>query len=250
MIVIPAVDIRKGCCVRLVQGDLSRQTVYSDDPVETACRWAEEGAGRLHVVDLDGAFGESSNLDLILKIQESCGIPVELGGGLRDEAAVRAALAGGIARVILGTALMAGAPWVEKVSAEFPGRVMAGLDTKDGQVMVKGWTAASGLPLTDAVKRVESLGIREIIFTDINTDGNLQGPNLKAIEGLLRLTKVAVIASGGVSSVEDVRRLASLRAGDRRVAGCVVGKALYDNQLTLAEALEAADSPLPTGGIS
>jgi len=243
MIVIPAVDIRQGRCVRLVQGNPYKQTVYSDDPVEMACRWAEEGATRLHVVDLDGAFGQSSNLDIIYRVQKEAGIPIELGGGLRDESVVREALNKGIARVILGTALAEGAQWVKKLAHEFPGRVMAGLDTRDGQVMVRGWMTATGIPLIEAVMDVEKMGIGEIIFTDISTDGVLQGPNLTAVEGLLRLTQLPVIASGGVGSAEDVRRLAQLRAGERRVSGCIIGKALYDGHLTMADALAAAENP-------
>lgn len=235
MLVIPAIDIKNGKCVRLVQGDPERETIYSDDPVAQAIEFQRLGARLIHVVDLDGAFeGRPVNIDLIKMIRKSLSIPIEVGGGIRDSHAVRTYLDAGVERIILGTAVLEGDP---KSIVEHYGRyIVAGVDAKDSRVATRGWKNVSSVHAVDLIKELKKIGINEIIYTDISTDGMLGGPNVRAMENILsEVPGVSLVASGGVSSIGDIQRLAALT--DRGLTGCIVGKAIYDGRVNAAEAL-------------
>jgi len=236
MLVIPALDLRLGRCVRLYQGDPKRETVYSDDPVEVARLWQEQGARLLHVVDLDGAFsGSSMNLAAITKIGETLDLPFQTGGGIRSRAAVEKALAAGACRVILGTAAIERPELCRELTAEYGGQLLVGIDARDGKVAIKGWTEASAVEACDLACQVEQWGVREIVYTDIRRDGTLSGPNIGGLEALLAATNLKVIVSGGVSSLQD---LLALKPYSGRVRGVIVGQALYANKITLPEAIK------------
>jgi phosphoribosylformimino-5-aminoimidazole carboxamide ribotide isomerase len=240
MKVLPAIDIKDGSTVRLFQGNPNVETIYSLKPTEAARQWVDQGATELHVVDLDGALNQGkNNLDAALEVQRAVSVPVQFGGGVRDEATVRRLLSGGMGKVVIGTALFKNPGWVAPVLKEFPGKLVAGLDVKDDEVMVEGWRAGSGRALPEMVKFVEDLGFEEVIFTDIRRDGALRGPNLAAVERLLGLTQLGVYASGGVTGLGDIKELS--RFAVRGLRGCIVGKALYDGRITLADALAAAN---------
>lgn len=236
MIVIPAVDIKDGKCVRLRHGRSDDQTTYADNPLEAAKRWTAGGARRLHVIDLDGAFeGKPRNLDWAVRIKNETGAVVQMGGGLRSEEAVKAVLDAGIDKVILGTILFTEPPLAQRLFAAYPDRIMVALDVKDGRVAIRGWTDSTAVSLGEALETVTSLGGREIIFTDIGRDGTLSGANIDAVKLAMAMTPLAIYASGGVSSIEDIRALRSARC-----PGCIVGKSLYEGRLDLAEAIQAA----------
>jgi phosphoribosylformimino-5-aminoimidazole carboxamide ribotide isomerase len=236
MQIIPAIDIREGRCVRLFQGDFTQETVYSDDPIAVACRWVHEGGGRLHVVDLDGArMGHPVNTASILGIVRKVSVPVQLGGGLRSEGAVEAALALGVERVILGTAAVNDLSLIERLVARLGDAVVVGVDARDGRVATVGWTTTTHIATTELVARVAALGVRRVIYTDISRDGTLSEPNYEAYSELVASAPtMAVIASGGVSGVAQLKRLR-----DIGVEGAIVGKALYSGALSLSEALQA-----------
>jgi phosphoribosylformimino-5-aminoimidazole carboxamide ribotide isomerase len=238
----PAIDIRHGRVVRLSQGEATRQTVYGDDPVAVAERFAEQGAEWIHVVDLDRAFGEGDNLALVSRVvaRTAGRVRVQLGGGLRSPERVRAGLEQGVSRVVLGTAAALDPALVPAVlAAEGPDRIAIGIDARDGQVAIRGWTETSSLTVEALARRVAADGARTIIYTDVARDGMLEGPDL---DGARRLqhTGAAVIASGGVAGVADIR--AAREAG---LAGVIVGRALYEGRFGLAEALEAAAGAPP-----
>ncbi|MCI0440764.1 MAG: 1-(5-phosphoribosyl)-5-[(5-phosphoribosylamino)methylideneamino]imidazole-4-carboxamide isomerase [Chloroflexi bacterium] len=237
MEVIPAIDIKDGKCVRLYQGDYGRQTVYSENPVEVAARWADMGATRLHVVDLDGARdGASANLPVIEKIFASVDVPVQLGGGIRTLEIARNALSIGVSRVLVGTAAVEQPELIrEMCDALGPEVVVVTLDARDGYVAVKGWTQRSQVRATELVMQMAELGVRRFLYTDIARDGTLTEPNFEAIGALIERVRLPVIAAGGVSSVEHILRLRQLGA-----EGAIAGKALYTGDLDLREALEAA----------
>lgn len=246
MIVIPAIDIRDGKCVRLFQGREDRETVYGDDPAAMALRWQREGAQYLHVVDLDGAFtGEPRNLDALGEILGRVSIPVEFGGGLRTIESVRHAVELGVDRVILGTAAVRNPELLRAAAREFGRRVFAGLDARDGMVTVDGWRSNAGVAARAFLEKVEGAGAGGVIYTDVKTDGALSGPNFEALAEILAAARVTVIASGGVASAGDLRRLAGLGGG--ALWGAIVGKALYSGGMTLAEALAAAAGEGPAG---
>jgi len=237
MLVIPAVDLKGGKCVRLVQGDKARETVFSDDPVSMALRWQEQGAKYLHVVDLDGAFeGMPKNLDIALRIAKAVKIPVELGGGLRTEHAVRQALSGGLDRIILGTKALSSPHWLQEMCGKFPGRIVVGIDARDGMVAVEGWVAVSKTSAIEFAQQVAKMKPRAIIFTDISKDGMMAGPNVESTRGLAEAVDVPVIASGGVSSLDHVRALSQLP-----LEGMIIGKALYTGAIALPDAVRVAD---------
>ncbi|HOS40967.1 MAG TPA: 1-(5-phosphoribosyl)-5-[(5-phosphoribosylamino)methylideneamino]imidazole-4-carboxamide isomerase [Spirochaetota bacterium] len=238
MLVIPAIDLKNGRCVRLVQGDPDRETVYSDDPVSVARRFVDAGARLIHVVDLDGAFqGVPVNAGIVEEIARAVPIPIEIGGGIRSAQTIERYLKAGIGRVILGTAVIEGD--FDALLAAYRDAIIVGLDARDGMVATRGWKAVSSLPVADCIDRLKEKGIKEIIFTDISTDGMLSGPNYTSLENVLsRAGAIAVIASGGISTLDDIRRLAAYR--DPAVKGCIVGKSIYDGRIDLADAIEAA----------
>lgn len=236
MEVIPAIDIRGGKCVRLYQGDYDRETVFSEDPAAVASRWAELGASRLHVVDLDGARdGVSANLSVVGEIASAVSVPVQLGGGIRTIEAARAAMSAGVDRVIIGTAAVENpdlaACLIEALSAD---AVVVSVDARDGYVAIKGWTEGSRTRASTVVEQMEHRGVRRFMYTDIVRDGTLEGPNLPAIEELMNGTESRLMAAGGISSVEQLLSLAGLE-----IEAAIVGKAVYTGDIDLGEALEA-----------
>jgi phosphoribosylformimino-5-aminoimidazole carboxamide ribotide isomerase len=235
---IPAIDLLGGRCVRLTQGRYDEATVYGEDPAEVAARFCAHPIRRLHVVDLDGAkAGRPVNRAAIGAIlAEAKGVPVQLGGGLRTQAAVEESLALGLDRVILGTAALRDPALVREAARRFPGRIAVGIDARDGRVAAQGWLEASDVETIDLARRFEDAGVAALIHTDIARDGMLAGPNLEASAALASAVDIPVIVSGGVSSLDDVRRAVSLVG----VAGAIVGRALYTGAVDLARALEVA----------
>jgi len=236
MIIIPAIDIKGGRCVRLFQGRMDQETIYSHDPLDTARRWEEMGAEMLHLVDLDGAVsGRPVNGDLIGRIISTLRINVQVGGGIRDAETARDYLSAGAGRVVLGTAVVNNLEFVQTLSAAFPGKIVIGIDASDGMVAVKGWTEMTGVDAMDMARRFEGSGVRAIVFTDIKRDGTLTGPNLESIERLVSVVKIPIIASGGISGIEDIRALLGIKKPG--VEGVIVGKALYSGAIDLREAI-------------
>ena len=236
MEVIPAIDLRGGRCVRLHQGDFQRETVFSDDPLAMARRWQDEGGPRLHLVDLDGAAtGKPAHLEIISAIVAALDIPVQVGGGIRSAETARAWLEAGAERVVIGTAAVRDPGMVRAVCQEHgPGRVVVSVDARDGMVALQGWTEASEVSALELAHRMAALGVERLLYTDIARDGMLTGPDLETNALLAQETGMAVLASGGVASVEDIRRLAPTG-----VEGVIVGRALYTGAVSLPEALEA-----------
>jgi phosphoribosylformimino-5-aminoimidazole carboxamide ribotide isomerase len=241
MLVIPAIDLKDGRCVRLYQGDMDRATVYSDDPVATALRWQSEGAERLHVVDLDGAVsGVGVNTAVIARICQALTIPVQVGGGIRTVEAAEQLFSRGVSRIILGTVAYRQPDVVAAACRQFPGRITVGIDARAGKVAVQGWTEATELEAVTLAQRCAHLGVSEIVYTDIARDGTEQGVNLDATAALARAVPLPVIASGGVASLRDIERLAPLQSVG--IIGVIVGKALYAGAVKLAEAIALAKS--------
>jgi phosphoribosylformimino-5-aminoimidazole carboxamide ribotide isomerase len=241
MIILPAIDLKDGHCVRLRQGRAEDVTVYSDDPAAMAGQWRALGAEALHVVDLDGAFaGTPRHLPVVSRIVEAMGtVPVELGGGLRTDDDVRRALDTGVARVIIGTRALADPAALARLVQAHGARIAVGIDARGGRVQVKGWVETSNTPATELARRAADLGVATIIYTDTATDGMLAGTNLPAMDEMCRTVPgCRVIASGGVSAPEHVRALVAL--GHANLHGAIVGKALYDGRTTLAELQAAA----------
>lgn len=235
MIVIPAIDVCKGKCIRLYQGRADSMTVYADDPVRVAERWQEEGATRLHLVDIDGAFeGSPQILDTLRKVV-ALGLEVEFGGGLRALDHVAHALDAGARWVVIGTAAVTNPELVEEACGRWPGRVMVALDARDGVVKTAGWEKDGGIAASEVGRRVKALGVSEVVYTDIRRDGTLAGPNVAMTRTLARETGLRVYASGGVGTLADLRRLKEGEADG--VAGAIIGKALYVGTISLPEAL-------------
>ena len=238
MIILPAIDLKDGKCVRLRQGKAEDVTVYSDDPVAQALAWREQGAEQLHVVDLDGAFqGEPRHADVIARIIQAIGIPVEVGGGLRTDAQIERLLQAGVTRAIIGTRALESVEALGALVRRFGEAIAVGIDARDGFVQVKGWVETTGTRATDLARQVESAGVRTIIYTDTATDGMLGGPNLSAMRQMCGTVSCRIIASGGVSAPEHVTALKAL--GCPNLYGAIVGKALYDGKTTMA-AMQAA----------
>lgn len=231
----PAIDIRGGKCVRLIQGDYNQETVYNDSPLEAALAWAEQGGKWIHLVDLDGAkAGEPVNHQLIGDIARSVKAPVQTGGGLRTVENVERLLELGVSRVIIGTAAIEDRPFVEEVLRRFGEQVAIGIDARNGYVATRGWLETSEVKAEDLAVQLAELGAKTFIFTDISRDGMMQGPNVEAIVRLAQVSGQSVIASGGVSRYEDLEALAA--HADKGVAGAIIGKALYTGSIELAEA--------------
>lgn len=236
MLVIPAIDLKNGKCVRLLQGRAEDETVYSDSPPETARQWERAGAKWLHVVDLDGAFNKRpQNVDEIKRILEAVTVPIQLGGGIRNEETIEFYLQLGVRRVIIGTEAIKRPEWIVSVAERFPGQIVVGLDARDGLVAIDGWTATTRIAATDLARRFENSKVAAIVFTDISRDGMQTGANLDQTRRLAEQTDIPVIASGGVSTLQDIANLLPLeRYG---VTGVITGKALYSGTLDLTEAL-------------
>ncbi len=232
----PAIDLRGGNCVRLHQGDYGQETVYGSDPAAMARHWIDQGATWLHVVDLDGArAGKPVQLETVAQIVAAAGkVPVQLGGGLREEAHIRQALDAGVSRVILGTRALRDAEWAGNITRAHPGKVVLGLDAREGRVAAQGWLETDSLTVADVLDRAKDWPLAAIVFTDIGRDGTLKGCNVEATAEVARLARVEVIASGGIGSLEDI--LAVAKAG---LPGCIVGRALYDGRVDLKHAITA-----------
>ena len=238
MILFPAIDIRNGRCVRLTEGKFECETVFAEDPAEMAVRWADAGAEYLHVVDLDGALaGQSSNTEVIKRILAKVKMPVQVGGGIRTLANIENMLALGVTRVILGSVAVRDPELVREAFQKFPGQVVVGIDAKNGEVAVEGWGIGGGIGAIELAKKMAAVGVEHIIFTDISRDGMLSGVNVEATAELAKASGVKVIASGGVSSLADLKAL-QLHEADG-IEGCIVGKAIYTGALDLKEALAA-----------
>jgi phosphoribosylformimino-5-aminoimidazole carboxamide ribotide isomerase len=242
MIIYPAIDIKGGRCVRLSQGRADQETVYSENPAEVAVQFKKAGAQWVHVVDLDGAFsGESQNLSVVRGIA-ALGMKVELGGGLRTRLAVERALGIGATRVVIGTRAAESEAFVSELVKLFGDRIAVGIDAKNGQVAVKGWVDTTNTSALAMAKRMDALGVRTLIYTDISTDGMLTGPNLPAQEAMLLAVKCRVIASGGVSQQNDVDLLNTLAKKHANLDGVIIGKAIYEKRVDLAQALKTASA--------
>jgi phosphoribosylformimino-5-aminoimidazole carboxamide ribotide isomerase len=242
MLIIPAIDIKDGQCVRLKQGDMNDATVFSEDPVGMAKHWLAEGARRLHLVDLDGAAaGKPKNEALIQRIVQAVGesIPVQLGGGIRDLDTIERYIDLGIAYVIIGTAAVKNPGFLQDACTAFPGHVIVGLDAKDGKVAVEGWSKMTGHDVTDLAKKFEDYGVESVIYTDIGRDGMLSGVNIDATVNLARALRIPVIASGGLTSLEDVKALCLVES--EGITAVITGRAIYQGTIDFKKAQKTAD---------
>ncbi len=237
MLVIPAIDLKEGNCVRLVQGKKDALTVYSNNPGNTAKRWESAGATLLHIVDLDGAFsGDQKNLDAIIKIRKSVKIVLQVGGGIRDSGNLLKLFSAGVDRVIIGTAAIEDPEFLTYSCSKHPGRVLTGIDASDGMVAIKGWEEVTSITAKELAKRLEMVGIAGIIYTDIKRDGMLSGPNIEATREMVESVRIPVIASGGISCLEDIKNLMKIK----NLWGAITGKAIYSGTLDLKEAIRFA----------
>jgi len=235
MLVIPAIDIRGGKVVRLAQGKAECETVYSDSPLEIARMWAGQGADLIHVVDLDGAIeGEPKNLKQVKEIIDEVDVKIELGGGIRDLETLQSLIDSGVEKVVIGTRALE-EDFISKASKRFGDRIVVGIDAKDGTVLTKGWLFKTQMKAVDLAEKISSLGIRTINYTDISRDGMLKGPNIDSLKKILKVKGVDIIASGGVSTIEDVTRLKALSVSGLK--GMIIGKALYEKTIDLKEAI-------------
>ncbi|OGX35269.1 MAG: 1-(5-phosphoribosyl)-5-[(5-phosphoribosylamino)methylideneamino]imidazole-4-carboxamide isomerase [Omnitrophica WOR_2 bacterium RIFCSPHIGHO2_02_FULL_52_10] len=237
MIIFPAIDIKDGKVVRLAQGKFDKVTEYSGSPVATAKTWVRKGAQWLHVVDLDGAqAGDMRNAEIILSIARSAAIPIQCGGGIRTEKQIRTLLDGGVRRVILGTKAIEDRTFLKDILAQWQNRIAVSLDCAHGMVAQRGWTETSNIKAVDLAQELETLGLACLIYTDISRDGMLRGPNIDGLSEIADATDIPLIASGGVSGMDDIRRLMAIR--DKGIIGVIVGRAIYEGKLDLTEALE------------
>ena len=239
MIIFPAIDIRDGKCVRLVEGRFDQETIFAEHPMDMAVRWVKEGAEFLHLVDLDGALaGKSVNLDIVASIAKEVAVPVQLGGGIRTLEHIEKVLAAGVARVILGSVAVRQPELVKAACKHYGERIVVGIDARNGQVAVEGWGITGGIGAEELAKRMAAVGVARIIYTDISRDGTLAGVNVPATSALAKAAGIPVIASGGVSGMADI--LAVKAAEKDGVEGVIVGKAIYIGSLSLPEAIKAA----------
>ena len=238
MLIIPAIDLKDGCAVRLVRGEAAQGTVFSKDPVEVALRWRNEGAEYLHVVDLDGAFeGEPVQFGMVVQIARESGLPTEIGGGIRTRDTVLRYLNAGLDRVVIGTRALESPEWLAKLCEEFPGRIAAGVDARGGLVAVRGWVETSEITALELARRLSGIPLRAAIFTDISADGTLSGPAIESTRAFAETIRLPAIASGGVGSIEHLRQIARLP-----VEGAVIGRALYTGAVSLREAIAATST--------
>jgi phosphoribosylformimino-5-aminoimidazole carboxamide ribotide isomerase len=243
MEIIPAIDLRGGQCVRLLQGNYDHETVYGNDPIAMARRWESEGATRLHVVDLDGARdGLPANLEIVGRIAQALTIPVQMGGGLRSAQAIEKALQAGVERCIIGTQAAQRPEWAQQMFAQFGESTILGLDARDGFVVTAGWRETSDIPAVHFAQTMQEFGCRRIIFTDIARDGTLSGPNAAALRAVAEAIQIPVIASGGVHKATDIRILKNIPS----VEGAIVGKALYEGTVTLGALIRIAQETAET----
>jgi phosphoribosylformimino-5-aminoimidazole carboxamide ribotide isomerase len=241
MLLIPAIDIKDGRCVRLRQGRMEGETVFSDDPPAMAARWVQAGARRLHIVDLNGASaGEPKNFSVVQRIAEHHPqVPIQVGGGIRDEEAVQAYLDAGVRYVVLGTKAVTAPHFVADMCAQFPGHIIVGLDVREGKVAIQGWSKLSNHEVVDLAQRFEQDGVEAIVYTDIGRDGMMSGLNVEATVELARAVTVPLIASGGLRSLDDVRVLCAV--ADEGIIGAITGRAIYEGTLDFAAAQQLAD---------
>jgi phosphoribosylformimino-5-aminoimidazole carboxamide ribotide isomerase len=242
MLLIPAIDLKEGKCVRLRQGRMEDDTVFSDDPVAVAGRWVAAGARRIHLVDLDGAFaGKPRNADVIHAIVEAYpNVPVQIGGGIRDEETIEAYISAGVQYVIIGTKAVNTPHFVADVALEFPGHIIVGLDAKDGKVAIDGWSKLSHHDVIDLAQKFEANGVEAIVYTDISRDGMMQGVNVEATARLARAIKIPVIASGGITNMDDIHALGAV--AHEGIMGAITGRAIYEGTLDFAQAEKIAES--------
>lgn len=239
MIIFPAIDLRKGKCVRLVEGKLSEETIFSDNPVKMAQKWAEQGAEFLHVVDLDGAFGGwPENLEVVGQIVKEVKIPIQFGGGVRSLDIIEMVLAMGVERVILGTAVVSNQKMVEEACAKYGEKIVVGLDARSGMIASHGWEVATNYIVKETAKQLQNVGVKRIIYTDISRDGTMQGASIESTRELAKYVDMKIIASGGISSIEDIRALKELEQFG--VEGAITGKAIYTGALDLSAAIALA----------
>ena len=236
MLLIPAIDLKDGKCVRLRQGDMNEETVFADNPLDMAERWVEAGARRLHLVDLNGAFaGKPVNADVIHRIAEAFpDVPIQVGGGIRDEDTVQLYLDAGVQYTIIGTRAVSAPHFVNDLCLEFPGHIIVGLDAKDGKVAIDGWSKLSHHDVIDMAKHFERDGVEAIVYTDISRDGMMQGVNVDATVKLASEITIPVIASGGISNLDDIRSLQAVC--DEGISGAIIGRALYEGSIDLEQA--------------
>jgi len=240
LIIIPAIDIKGGKCVRLEQGLMNKETIFSDNPEEMAFQWERKGAKRLHIVDLDGAvYGKPFNKKTIKKILDTVSVPVELGGGIRDLDTIEEYIYLGIDQIIIGTIAYKNPHLVEVACKRYPGKIIVSIDAKDNYVSVEGWTEHTSITAIDLAKRFEDMGIAAFIYTDIQRDGMRSGPNIDGIREFAKGINVGVIAAGGVSSIKDIEDLLTLQKDG--VSGIITGRALYDGSIKLEEAIDIID---------
>lgn len=241
MILFPAIDLKGGKCVRLYKGDMAQATVFNDSPGDQAAQFVKAGARWIHVVDLDGAFaGKSVNADAVRAILKNANVPVQLGGGIRDDAAIASWLDAGVTRVILGTIALKDPDFVKRACKTFPGKIVVGIDARGGHVAVQGWAETSDMLAVDLARKFEDSGVAAIVYTDIDRDGALQGPNVDATVAMAKAVSIPVIASGGVSSLDDLAMLK--RHAKDGIAGVISGRALYDGRIDLRAAIDLLEA--------
>jgi len=242
MLLIPAIDLKEGKCVRLRQGRMEDDTVFSDDPVAVAEKWVEQGARRIHLVDLDGAFaGKPKNADVIHDIAKAFpDVPVQIGGGIRDEDTIQGYLNAGVQYVIIGTKAVTEPHFIANVGVEFPGHIIVGLDAKDGKVAIDGWSKLSKHDVIDLAQQFEDDGVESIIYTDISRDGMMSGVNVEATAKLARAIHIPVIASGGITNIDDIHALG--KVCEDGIMGAITGRAIYEGTLDFAEAEKIAET--------
>jgi len=240
MLVIPAIDLKDGRCVRLLQGKKDAVTAYSNDPAAMAKTWEASGAKLLHIVDLDGAFsGNQKNFDAVVKIRKAVKIPLQVGGGIRNIGNAINLFSAGIDRIIIGTAAIEDPAFLTSLCRTYPGRVLIGIDAKNGMVAIKGWEEVTSFSARELAKRLEMVGAAGLIYTDISRDGMLTGPNIGATREMVENVAIPVIASGGVSSIEDIKNLKQIK----KLWGVITGKAIYSGSLDLKEAIKITENP-------